>query len=170
MKRTIAALVLMGFLPVASTGCFGGFQLTRKVYQFNREVSPDKWIRELAFLALAIFPVYGAATFLDAVVFNSIEFWTGSNPVLAKNGASRKITTADGVATLTRSDENTIEVRIDLAIDTKAAGVGHALDHGASHFVMQREDDGFSARTPNGELLARVAEIDGELMLFKTEL
>lgn len=158
MKRTIAALVLMGFLPVATTGCFGGFQLTRKVYSFNREVSPDKWVRELVFLAMAIFPVYGAATFLDAVVFNSIEFWTGSNPVLAKNGASRKITTADGTAILTRTSENSLDVRV------------RGLDGRDGHFVMQREGDGFSARTPEGELIARVAEIDGEPMLFKSEL
>lgn len=158
MKRTIAALVLMGFLPVATTGCFGGFQLTRKVYSFNREVSPDKWVRELVFLAMAIFPVYGAATFLDAVVFNSIEFWTGSNPVLAKNGASRKITTADGTAILTRTSENSLDVRV------------RGLDGQEGHFVMQREGDGFSARTPEGELIARVAEIDGEPMLFKSEL
>lgn len=158
MKRTIAALVLMGFLPVATTGCFGGFQLTRKVYSFNREVSPDKWVRELVFLAMAIFPVYGAATFLDAVVFNSIEFWTGSNPVLAKNGASRKITTAYGTAILTRTSENSLDVRV------------RGLDGRDGHFVMQREGDGFSARTPEGELIARVAEIDGEPMLFKSEL
>jgi len=158
MKRTIAALVLMGFLPVATTGCFGGFQLTRKVYSFNRDVSPDKWIRELVFLAMAIFPVYGAATFLDAVIFNSIEFWTGSNPVLAKNGASRKITTADGTAILTRTSENSLDVRV------------RGLDGRDGHFVMQREGDGFSARTPEGELIARVAEIDGEPMLFKSEL
>ncbi len=157
MKRTIAALVLMAFLPVSTTGCFGGFQLTRKVYQFNRDVSPDKWVRELVFLALAIFPVYGAATFLDAVIFNSVEFWTGSNPVLAKNGASRKITTADGTAVLTRVSADVLDVRI--------AG----NDGRSSHFVMQREGDGFSARTPDGELIARVAEVDGEPMLFRSE-
>lgn len=154
MKRTIATLVLMAFLPVSTTGCFGGFQLTRKVYQFNREVSPDKWIRELVFLALAIFPVYGAATFLDAVIFNSIEFWTGNNPILAKNGASRKITTADGTAVLTRKSENALDLRIE------------ANDGRTSHLVLQREGDGFSARTPEGELIARVAEVDGEPMLF----
>lgn len=158
MKRTIAALVLMAFLPLSTTGCFGSFQLTRKVYQFNREVSPDKWIRELVFLALAIFPVYGAATFLDAVIFNSVEFWTGNNPVLAKNGASRKITTADGTAVLTRLSED----RLDL----KTQGV----DGSSSHFVLQREGDGFSARTPAGDLIARVAEVDGEPMLFQREL
>jgi membrane protein required for beta-lactamase induction len=157
MKRTIAALVLMAFLPVSTTGCFGGFQLTRKVYDFNREVSPDKWVRELVFLAMAIVPVYGAATFLDAVIFNSVEFWTGSNPVLAKNGASRKITTADGTAVLTRTSENRLDVRIE------------AADGRSSRFVMQREGDGFSARTPEGALIARVAEVDGEPMLFHSE-
>ena len=157
MKRTIAALVLMAFLPVSTSGCFGGFQLTRKVYQFNREVSPDKWVRELVFLAMAIFPVYGAATFLDAVIFNSVEFWTGSNPVLAKNGASRKITTAEGTAVLTRVSEDLLDVRIE------------ASDGRESHFRMQREGDGFSARTPTGELIARVAEVDGQPMLFHSE-
>lgn len=157
MKRTIAALVLMAFLPVSTTGCFGGFQLTRKVYNFNREVSPDKWVRELVFLALAIFPVYGAATFLDAVIFNSIEFWTGSNPILAKNGASRKITTADGTAVLTRTSENALDLRIE------------ANDGTTSRLVLQREGDGFSARTPAGDLIARVAEVDGEPMLFASE-
>ncbi len=157
MKRTIAVLVLMAFLPVSTTGCFGGFQLTRKVYQFNREVSPDKWVRELVFLAMAIFPVYGAATFLDAVIFNSIEFWTGNNPVLAKAGTSRKITTADGTAILTRTSENTLDLRI--------AG----NDGSETRLVLQREGDGFSARTPEGDLIARVAEVDGEPMLFRSE-
>ena len=157
MKRTIAALVLMAFLPVSTAGCFGGFQLTRKVYKFNREVSPDKWVRELAFLVMVILPVYGAATFLDAVVFNSVEFWTGSNPVLANNGASRKITTAEGTAVLTRTSQDSIAVRIE------------GKDGRTSGFVMQREQDGFSARTQDGHLLARVADVDGELKTFPGE-
>lgn len=158
MKKAIAALVLMAFLPVSTTGCFGGFQLTRKVYQFNREVSPDKWVQELVFLAMAIFPVYGAATFLDAIIFNSVEFWTGNNPVLAQNGASRKITTAEGTAVLTRTGENALDLRIE------------ANDGRTSRLVLQREGDGFSARTPEGDLIARVAEVDGEPMLFPGEI
>jgi len=146
----------MTFLPLASTGCFGGFQLTRKVYQFNKEVSPDKWIRELAFLVMLIVPVYGFATLLDAIFLNSVEFWTGSNPVLAQNGASRKITTAEGIAILTRSSADTIDVQL------------RGTDGRESHFVMKREGDGFSARTQDGELLARVAEVDGEPMVFRT--
>jgi Domain of unknown function (DUF3332) len=155
MQRTIASLVLMTFLPLASTGCFGGFQLTRKVYQFNKDISPDKWIRELAFLVMLVLPVYGFATLLDAIFLNSVEFWTGSNPVLAQNGASRKITTAEGTAILTRTSEDTIDVQL------------RGTDGRESHFVMKREGDGFSARTTDGELVARVAEVDGEPIVFR---
>jgi hypothetical protein len=40
------------------------------------------------FLILAWLPVYGLATLGDAVVFNSIEFWTGDNPVDPPSGAA----------------------------------------------------------------------------------
>lgn len=158
LKRTLAALVLVGFLPLTTTACFGTFQLTRKVYQFNREVSPDKWIRELAFLVMVVLPVYGFASFLDAVLFNSVEFWTGNNPVLAVNGASQTIETAQGSATLTRVDEDTLDVKL------------HDLDGREEHFLMVREAGGFVARAPSGELLARVGEVDGKPTLVEHRL
>ena len=158
LKRTLAAFVLAGFLPLATTACFGSFQLTRKVYNFNREVSPDKWIRELAFLVMVVLPVYGFASFLDAVLFNSIEFWTGNNPVLAVDGATQTIETADGSATLTRVDEDTLDVNL------------HGLDGREEHFLMVREAGGFVARAPSGELLARVGEVDGQPALVERRL
>lgn len=150
LRRTLAVFVLAGFLPLATTGCFGSFQLTRKVYKFNREVSPDKWIRELTFLVMLVLPVYGFASFLDAVVFNSIEFWTGNNPVLAARGSTRTIETAEGSATLTRVDEDTLDVRLTGA------------DGREARFLLSQGEDGFVARAPGGELLARVGEADGE--------
>ena len=82
-RRSVAIAVLIGFLPLTSA-CFGGFNLTRKVYKFNRSVSPDKWIRWLMFLALTIVPIYEFATLIDLLFANSVEFWTGSNPITAK--------------------------------------------------------------------------------------
>ena len=157
-KRTIAAVVLAGFLPLSTTGCFGTFQLTRKVYKFNRDVSPDKWIQELTFLVMVVLPVYGFATFLDAVLFNSIEFWTGNNPVLAARGATRTIDTAEGSATLTRVDENTLDVRL------------LGLDGREEHFQILRNGDDFVARAPGGGLLARVGEVDGQPALMEHRL
>jgi Domain of unknown function (DUF3332) len=142
MKKTIAIAVLATFLPLATSGCFGTFQLTRKVYQFNRTVSPDKWVREIAFLVMIFVPIYGFASLFDAVLFNSVEFWTGSNPVLASDGASQTLETADGTAVLTRVDANTLDVRV-----TRSDGE-------ASRFQVTREGDGFIAQSPAGELLA----------------
>ena len=79
MKKLIATLVLFTFVL---TGCFGSFNLTRKVYQFNK-AQGDKWVQEIVFIVLVVVPVYGLSTLADAVVFNSIEFWTGNNPVAA---------------------------------------------------------------------------------------
>ena len=77
MKKIVASVVVFAFL---AAGCTGSFSLTKKVYNFHRS-QPDKWSDELCFLLVALIPVYSLSTFADAIVFNSIEFWTGKNPV-----------------------------------------------------------------------------------------
>ena len=111
-RRALSACVLAGFLPLATTGCFGNFELTKKVWKFNKESSQDKWVQEIVFLVLAILPVYGGASFLDAVVFNSIEFWTGENPVLTADGATRVVPGPNGEQlTMRRIDGDTLDIR-----------------------------------------------------------
>lgn len=91
VRRTaVLAVATLGLL--GSSACFGSFNLTRKVWTFNKTVSPDKFVQELVFLAFTAIPVYGIAGFLDAVVINSIEFWTGENPVTV----AKSTTTPDG--------------------------------------------------------------------------
>ena len=80
IRRGLVIVCLCAFLPGA-TGCFGSFELTRKVYGFNQRIDQDKWIQWLAFIALNFVPVYGAATFVDVIFANSVEFWTGQNPI-----------------------------------------------------------------------------------------
>ena len=75
-RITVGVLVL----AVLVTGCYGPFRLTRKVHQWNGQVG-GKWANEVAFIVLVWVPVYGLATLGDALVFNSIEFWTGDNPI-----------------------------------------------------------------------------------------
>jgi hypothetical protein len=80
LSKLAVGMTLLTFVFTTS-GCFGGFNLTRKVHRFNRDVSPDKWVQELVFLGLVIVPVYSFATLIDALIVNSIQFWTGRNPV-----------------------------------------------------------------------------------------
>jgi len=54
--------------------------LTKKVYQVNGEVR-DKYLRSLVTWVFIIVPVYGISALADFIVFNTIEFWSGKNPV-----------------------------------------------------------------------------------------
>ena len=74
------ALVLVAAVGTLSAGCFGKFQLTRKLYDVNQSID-EKYLRSAATWVLVIVPVYGVAALLDLIVFNVIEFWSGENPV-----------------------------------------------------------------------------------------
>lgn len=87
MKKILASAVLVVFV---TTGCTGSFNLTKKVYNFHRSQS-DKWSDELCFLLVALTPIYGLATLGDALIFNSIEFWTGSNPIALNSNSNVKV-------------------------------------------------------------------------------
>lgn len=79
MKRAAISLVLAALLAV-NTGCYGSFKLTQKVYKWNGSLG-DKWVKSIVFWAFNIVPVYEVSAFVDAIVFNLLEFWTGSNPM-----------------------------------------------------------------------------------------
>ena len=81
MLLIITAVVIM----ISQSGCFGSFELTKAVYNVNENVG-DKVVQEVVFLAFCIIPVYEVAVFVDAIVLNTIEFWTGSNPLAMNEG------------------------------------------------------------------------------------
>jgi hypothetical protein len=80
LGKVVALVLVVSVGVVFSTGCFGKFQLTRKLYDINQSVE-DKYVRS-AVTWLLIIP-YGIAGFLDFAVFNLIEFWSGENPIVS---------------------------------------------------------------------------------------
>jgi hypothetical protein len=104
------ALVLVAAVGALSAGCFGKFQLTRKVYDMNKSID-DKYVRSAATWVFVIVPIYEVAALLDLIVFNVIEFWTGENPA-----AEAKVTkvyaqgTGRTVLTLSRDGSATVAV------------------------------------------------------------
>jgi hypothetical protein len=88
MKKLILKSTAIGMLAVfsiSSTGCFGEFALTRKVYTFNDGIG-DKFVKTIVFYAMNIVPVYGIASAADFFILNLVEFWTGSNPLAMTDG------------------------------------------------------------------------------------
>ncbi len=73
-------LAAVAFLPLQS--CIGSFALTNKILSWNNQVG-SKFVNELVFFAFWILPVYEVTSVADLLVLNSIEFWSGNNPVEA---------------------------------------------------------------------------------------
>ena len=77
------AVVLAVAASLTLSSCLGSFALTNKVLNWNRQVG-DKFVNEVVFFALWILPVYELSFIADMLVINSIEFWSGENPVVAQ--------------------------------------------------------------------------------------
>ncbi|KQA20127.1 DUF3332 domain-containing protein [Vibrio metoecus] len=86
MKPQVLKMTLVASLGVTSlTGCMGQMAATGLVNKFNLEVVDNRYAREGLFLLLS--PVYGLTSTADLFIFNSIEFWTGKNPISGKSPA-----------------------------------------------------------------------------------
>lgn len=77
-KTFLVCAMLSG--SVLFSSCIGSFGLWNSLKDWNQGVS-NKFVNELIFLAFHIVPVYEIAYLADVLVLNSIEFWSGSNPI-----------------------------------------------------------------------------------------
>lgn len=80
MKRIIALLLISLASITTLSGCYGKFALTRKLYQVNSSVG-DKFLRTGLTWVFVFFPAYEVSAIIDFIFFNTIEFWSGNNPV-----------------------------------------------------------------------------------------
>lgn len=162
MKRANQAAAMAVALTMASTGCFGSFTLTRKLYRWNDQVNQDKWIKEIIFIVLAWVPVYELSGLGDAIVFNSIEFWTGNNPIEPKKAGldrigTKRIARRGGEAVLTHDEDRLVIEQFQQG--RPAASVSIRREGGVS---VASDRDGrvlFIAQTlPDGSVLIRDAQ------------
>jgi hypothetical protein len=84
MKKSLLAAALALTLAMSSTSCLGPNNAYAQYNKWNNEVTDSKWWNELIFIPGS----FVASLFLwgDYVIFNSIEFWGGDNPVSAPGG------------------------------------------------------------------------------------
>ena len=74
--RAFQLLALAALLTCAS--CLGPNHLTGRLGKWNTEID-GKWGNEVAFVLLL--PVYMITSLGDMLIFNSIQWWTGNNPI-----------------------------------------------------------------------------------------
>lgn len=161
-------LLLGGALALGASGCYGKFALTKKLYDWNGTLG-NKFLVWIVFFLFIIIPVYGVTTFVDGIVFNLIEFWTGNNPLSGGSATSsgggesaRTVDHEDGTrTTMTRVDDKTVRVvrrdpsgefldGFELVMEGENAGMMRSLD-GELLVTNERLSDGTLAVTYNGE-------------------
>lgn len=77
--KKVAMLTAVVSLTSALSACVGSNAVTDKVMQFNLEVVDNRYAR--GGVNILLLPVYALTLAVDVVVFNSLEFWTGKNPL-----------------------------------------------------------------------------------------
>ena len=82
MKRFVRTVLATTLAATALTGCMGRNAVSKEVQDFNLDVVENRYGREGVFILL--YPVYWVTSIVDLLVVNSIEFWSGNNPVNGK--------------------------------------------------------------------------------------
>lgn len=171
MKRNILPVGIIiaaaAVLPLQS--CIGSFGLTHKVLSWNNQVG-SKFANELVFFAFWILPVYEVTALADLLVLNSIEFWSGNNPL----EASTKVIDTDQGRYYIACDGNGYDitapngdvVRLDFETETQTWGVkigeGEVLP-----FMTMIDDSHVKMITPTGDF--RLVDLSQEGVLAYKE-
>ena len=148
ITKLITVAVLAMFLMVSMAGCYGSFNLTKKVYEWNGQLG-DRFLVQIGFWVLTCLPVYSIATTLDVVVLNLIEFWTGSNPMAMNNGEEviRYAQSGDDSFKITMTND---QIKID------------ALSGNKDSVQLNYDQDAQAWFLHSGVVNTKVATVDGD--------
>lgn len=160
--KQIVVVLLVASMAIMSVGCYGSFSLTKKVYNWNGSME-GKWVQELVFLVLNIVPVYGVAAWIDVVILNSIEFWTGNNPMAST------ITSDDGTTVAFNSEQKTMTISYAGKSFVVAKENGKALVKDAEGNILatmeSTADGGMVMKDASGKVLSTYSQNDVNMML-----
>lgn len=170
-KRYLSvAVVCMLLGSMTLTSCIGSFRLTNSVLKWNNQVG-SKFLNELVFVAFWILPVYEVTSLADILVLNSIEFWSGKNPLSA---STKVVDTPDGryeiicdgkgyTVTNTYTSQST---RLDFIEETQTWTV--ELNGEQVPFMTFVDDSHVKMITPEGDF--RMVELSEQgVMAYKAE-
>ncbi len=142
MKKSIICVAMASTLLFSS--CLGSFSAFNNLKDWNQEVSDSRFVNNLVFWGLNIIPVYGLFFLGDTIIFNVIEFWSGSNPIAMEEG--------DEELQMVERDGNTFEMiatknRIQVTV-VEGPKKGKKVD-----LVYKPHEKSWNAVRPNGEVI-----------------
>lgn len=160
VRTVLVAAVCFGMVSMSS--CIGSFTLTNRVLGWNNHVG-NKFINELVFIGFLILPVYEVCSLADILVLNSIEFWSGSNPIAKgtktiQGNDGKYLVKCDGKGYTIKSENDGSVVRLDFDADNQSWS--YSVPGGEKHTIFTFVDDThISLPTPDGsETVVEISE------------
>lgn len=166
-KRRLFMSGLAGLLVVTLlvmlVGCYGGFPLTKAIYRFNGEVG-EKLVQTLVFWVFIILPVYSIAMLGDAIIFNLVEFWTGTKLIVSASQAQ-----PDGTMVTLAPDANGRDAVLSVTRDGRMITSARFVRVSDSQFavydpqgkltgkVMKTADGGFNLTNAKGAVVSTIS-------------
>lgn len=155
MKRAIALLLVAGVSWMGLMNCVGTFALTGRLNKWVVGLKAKgglgwkliSWIVFLVFVV--IIPVYGIAVLLDSLIFNSMEFWTDSNPMAYnEKGEATKVAEKGNEKAIYKYTQHGQQLQISLYKNGKLL----------KELVLKKDEPGVFYALVNGNLVPIHAE------------
>lgn len=155
MKKVLLA-VMMSILML-NTSCLGSFSAFNNLKDWNEQATDNKFVNNVIFWALCIVPVYELFIIGDALIFNVIEFWDGTNPIAMNEGeVETQVLAYEGNNYQITASKNHFEIKI---LDGERKG-------SQLEMVYQPEDKSWNAIKENGEKVKLSSLKEGLMIVY----
>ena len=92
--RNLKVTALFMAVCLLTSSCVGSFGLFNKLASWNKEATGSKFLNEIIFILIS--PAYAVVSVVDLLVLNTIEFWSGDNPMASNVGKTQQMKGKDG--------------------------------------------------------------------------
>lgn len=150
----VAVCLLSGSILFSS--CVGSFCLFNKYAAWQKDMTDSKFVN--AIVGFILMPIVGSITLtVDWLVLNTIEFWSGDNPMASRVGKTQSVIGQDGRLYAVKTLKNGYEVKspsgeITLFTYNKKDNSWSMSQNGQTKEIFRFNEDGKSIK----------AEINGE--------
>ena len=109
MKKNIKFAAVLMAASLIFSSCIGSFSLFNSYAKWQRTMTNNKFVN--AIVGFFLMPICGSISLLiDELVLNTIEFWSGDNPVASNVGKTQSIVGQDGKLYAVKTLKNGYEI------------------------------------------------------------
>ncbi|MCB1175621.1 MAG: DUF3332 family protein [Leptospiraceae bacterium] len=148
MKRAVTIFLAGLMLAISTPACYGKFALASKLKSSVGGIN-NKWVQSfVVFLTLVVPIVLWVTYLLDSLIFNMIEFWTGSNPLTVadfdENGTA--------VRTIKKDDVTLKMTYLDFGSEMKIEIMNRGYQEGETIHILRSQPGVLFTQDVTGEL------------------